>query len=199
MWDNRGRGAMLGGMSVRPIRLFGDPILRSVATEISDFDRSVERLVTDLCDTLVDANGAGLAAPQIGVGLRAFAFVTVDPEDPEHRNVRHIINPVIVEQSDDEVDGPEGCLSIPALTYDLRRPRRVVARGFDVHGEPLSIEGTERLARCLAHETDHLDGVLFIDRLDPEVRKRARREIREMLMAGEEIKVKASPHGGFVG
>jgi peptide deformylase len=186
-------------MSVRPIRLFGDPNLRSVATEITDFDRSVERLVADLCDTLVDANGAGLAAPQIGVGLRAFAFVTVDPDDPEYREVRHIINPVIIEQAEEQVDGPEGCLSIPGVTYDLRRPRRVVARGFDVHGEPLTIDGTERLARCLAHETDHLDGVLFIDRLDPDTCKRARAEIRELLMAGTDVKVKSSPHGGFVG
>ncbi len=187
-------------MAVRPIRVFGDPVLREVAQEITDFDRGVERLVTDLCETLVDANGAGLAAPQIGVGLRAFAYVVLDPDDPDYRPVRHIVNPVLEEQGDELVDDLEGCLSIPGLAYSLPRPRRIVATGFDKHGEPLRIEGTERLARCLAHETDHLDGVLFIDRLDRETRKRAMAEIREMLLAGENAPaVKRSPHGGMVG
>jgi peptide deformylase len=171
-------------MAVRPIRVFGDPILRSTATAVSAFDRSVDRLVTDLCDTLVDADGAGLAAPQIGVGVRAFAYVVTDKDDPDYRDVRHIVNPVLVEQDNEQVDDLEGCLSIPGLSYELPRPRRIVAAGFDRHGEPITIEGTDRLARCLAHETDHLDGVLFIDRLDPDTRKRAMGEIREMLMSG---------------
>src|SRR4051794_19121272 len=182
-------------MAVRPIRIFGDPVLRTRATEVSDFDLSIDRLVSDLCETLVDAGGAGLAAPQIGVGMRAFAFVVVDKDDPTYREVRHIINPVLVEQDAEELDDVEGCLSIPGLSYNLPRPRRIVATGFDRHGEPLRIEGTERLARCLAHETDHLDGVLFVDRLEPEIRKRAMAEIREMLLAGEDIQVKSSPHG----
>ena len=186
-------------MAVRPIRIFGDPILRSTATAVADFDRSIDRLVGDLCDTLVDAGGAGLAAPQIGVGLRAFAYIVTDKDDPDYRDVRHIVNPVLVEQDSEELTDLEGCLSIPGLAYELPRPRRIVAKGFDRHGEPVTVEGTERLARCLAHETDHLDGVLFIDRLDPDTRKRAMREIREMLLAGEEITVKRSPHGPVVG
>ena len=186
-------------MAVRPIRIFGDPILRSEATAVADFDRSIDRLVTDLCETLIDAGGAGLAAPQIGVGLRAFAFIVTDKDDPDYREVRHIVNPVLVEQDAEQIDDLEGCLSIPGLTYELPRPRRVVATGFDRHGERLRIEGTERLARCLAHETDHLDGVLFIDRLEPDVRKRAMREIREMVLAGEDVKVKRSPHSGMIG
>src|SRR4051794_23604132 len=190
---------MLSGMAVRPIRIFGDPILRSKATAVAAYDRSVDRLVSDLCDTLVDAGGAGLAAPQIGVGLRAFAFIITDRDDPDYREVRHIINPVLIEEDSEQLDDVEGCLSIPGLAYNLPRSRRIVATGFDRHGEPLRIEGTERLARCLAHETDHLDGVLFIDRLDPDTRKRALREIREMVLAGEEISVKQSPHGGMVG
>ena len=190
---------MLSAMSVRPIRIFGDPVLRSPAAAVADFDRSVDRLVTDLCETLVDAGGAGLAAPQIGVGLRAFAFIVIDKDDPEYREVRHIVNPVLVEQDAELLDDYEGCLSIPGLEYQLPRPRRIVATGFDRHGEPLRIEGTERLARCLAHETDHLDGVLFIDRLDPDTRKRAMREIRELVLSGENIKVKRSPHDGVVG
>jgi peptide deformylase len=190
---------MLSGMAVRPIRIFGDPVLRSVATEVVDFDRALDRLVTDLCDTLVDAGGAGLAAPQIGVGMRAFAFIVTDRDDPDYREVRHIVNPVLVEQDAEQLDDYEGCLSIPGLTYELARPRRIVAAGFDRHGEPLRIEGTERLARCLAHETDHLDGVLFIDRLEPDARKRAMREIRELVLAGEHVSVKRSPHEGMVG
>jgi peptide deformylase len=186
-------------MAVRPIRIFGDPVLRSPATAVSDFDRSVDRLVTDLCDTLTDAGGAGLAAPQIGIGLRAFAYVVTDRDDPEYREVRHIVNPVLVEEDSEQVEDLEGCLSIPGLVYELPRPRRIVAAGFDRHGKPVTVEGTDRLARCLAHETDHLDGVLFIDRLDPDTRKRAMGEIREMLLAGEEVRVKRSPHGGVVG
>src|SRR5437764_7519494 len=189
---------MLSSMAVRPIRIFGDPILRSPASAVGDFDRSVDRLITDLCETLVDAGGAGLAAPQIGVGLRAFAFVVTDSEDPDYRDVRHIVNPVLVEQDAEQLDDIEGCLSIPGLAYNLPRPRRIVATGFDRHGEQVRIEGTERLARCLAHETDHLDGVLFIDRLDPVTRRRALREIRERALAGEHVRVKRSPHSGLL-
>ena len=181
-------------MTVRPIRLFGDPVLRERAAPVADFDRSLRRLVSDLSETLVDAGGAGLAAPQIGVGLRVFVYGVLDPDTPEEAGVHHIVNPVLVEQSAEEVEDEEGCLSIPGVTYDLVRPWRIVATGFDCNGEPVRVEGTERLARCLAHETDHLDGVLFVDRLDPERRKAALREIRRLLLEGEEIRVKESPH-----
>ncbi|MGH9063418.1 MAG: peptide deformylase [Acidimicrobiales bacterium] len=181
-------------MTVRSIRLVGDPVLRSRAAEVTDFGRSLDRLVTDLTDTLYDANGAGLSAPQIGVGLRVFAYAVADPDDPDRHRYGHLVNPVLVEQSPDEVEDEEGCLSIPNLYYQLARPRRIVAKGCDLHGEPVEVVGTERLARCLAHETDHLDGVLFIDRLDGPARKRARRELRELLEAGVEIAVRTSPH-----
>lgn len=181
-------------MSVRPIRLFGDPVLRQQARPVDGFDRSLRRLVDDLVDTLDDSGGAGLAAPQIGVGLRVFAYGVDDPGSPNHRSIAHLINPVLVEQSEDQVDDEEGCLSIPGLTCRLPRPRRIVARGSDVHGEPVQIVGTERLARCLAHETDHLDGVLFVDRLDPDRRRAALREIRRLMLEGESVTVKESPH-----
>lgn len=181
-------------MSVRSIRLFGDPVLRQHAKPVEEFDKSLRRLVDDLVDTLADAGGAGLAAPQIGVGLRAFAYAVNDPASPDHRTIQHLISPVLVEQSAEEVEDEEGCLSIPGLTYRLPRARRIVASGFDVHGEPVEIVGTERLARCLAHETDHLDGVLFVDRLDPETRKAALREIRRLILEGETVTVKESPH-----
>jgi peptide deformylase len=180
-------------VTVRAIRVFGDPGLRLKAPAVADFDASLRRLVADLTDTLLDAGGAGLAAPQIGVSQRVFVYGW-------EGEVHHLVNPVLGEASvDDEVVDLEGCLSIPGLAYDLARPRRIVARGVDQHGEPVVVDGTERLARCLAHETDHLDGVLFIDRLPPDVRKRAMREIRELILAGEDVRVAPSPHARFVG
>lgn len=183
-------------MSIRSIRIVGDPVLRTPATEVTDFDKPLARLVGDLTETLHDAAGAGLAAPQIGVGLRVFVYALADPDDPDGFRYGHLINPVL-EASEDTLDDEEGCLSIPGLFYNLPRPRQIVARGFDLHGEPVEIVGTERLARCLAHETDHLDGVLFIDRLEGFARKRALRAVREMLESGLEVKVKASPHAPF--
>lgn len=188
-----------GRVSIRNIRVFGDPVLRTKAAPVDDFDASLRRLVQDLGETLVDASGAGLAAPQIGVSLRVFVFVDADEASPAYGEVRHLVNPEIREPSTETVVDEEGCLSIPGLYYELARPQRLVACGFDVHGEPVEIAGTNRLARALAHETDHLDGVLFIDRLPPDERKRAMRDIREMQMAGEDIVVKRSPHGGVVG
>ena len=174
-------------MAIQPIRLFGDPVLRSRAVEVVTFDKELRTLVKDLTDTMLEAPGAGLAAPQIGVGLRVFTW-NVDGE------VGHLVNPSL-DLSDELQDGPEGCLSLPDMTYDCTRARHVVATGFNVHGEPVTIEGSDYLARALQHETDHLDGVLFIDRLDAELRKAAMREIRESDWFGlEKPVVKVSPH-----
>jgi peptide deformylase len=175
--------------------MFGDPVLRIKAAPVDDFDTTVSKLVDDLVETLIDAGGAGLAAPQIGIGLRAFVYVDTDPASESFRKVKHLINPVLREQDEILIEDQEGCLSIPGLTFQLARPQRIVAEGFNRHGEPVRIEGTERIARALAHETDHLDGVLFVDRLEPEERKRAMAAIREMLLAGEDVMVKQSPHG----
>ena len=177
---------------IQPIRLFGDPVLRQRAVEVVDFDKELRKLVEDLTDTMLEAPGAGLAAPQIGVGLRVFTW-NVDDE------VGHLVNPVL-ELSEEEQLGPEGCLSIPQLTFDCRRALSVVAKGFNMHGEPVTIEGSELLARALQHETDHLDGVLFIDRLDDETRKAAKRAIREAEWFGlstPTVKVSPHPTGGL--
>jgi peptide deformylase len=174
-------------VSVVPIRLFGDPVLRRRADEVVDFDRELRRLVEDLTDTMMDAPGAGLAAPQIGVGLRVFTW-NVDGE------LGHLVNPTL-ELSEEEQDGLEGCLSIPELAFDCIRALSVVATGFDMHGEPLRVEGSDKLARAIQHETDHLDGVLFVDRLDPAGRKAAMKAIRESEWFGvEQPTVKLSPH-----
>ena len=177
---------------IQPIRLFGDPVLRQRAVEVVDFDKELRKLVGDLTDTMLDAPGAGLAAPQLGVGLRVFTWHIED-------EVGHLVNPVL-DLSAEEQFGPEGCLSIPELSFDCRRALSVVAKGFDMHGEPVTIEGTELLARALQHETDHLDGVLFIDRLDAETRKAAKKAIREAEWFGlgaPTVKVSPHPTGGL--
>ena len=177
---------------IQPIRLFGDPVLRQRAVEVVDFDKELRKLVEDLTDTMLDAPGAGLAAPQLGVGLRVFTWQIED-------EVGHLVNPVLDLSTEQEL-GPEGCLSIPGLTFDCQRALSVVAKGFDMHGEPLTIEGSERLARAIQHETDHLDGVLFIDRLDAETRKAAKKAIREAEWFGlgtPTVKVSPHPTGGL--
>ena len=173
-------------MSIQSIRLFGDPVLRTPASPVVDFDLELRKLVQDLTDTMLDAPGAGLAAPQIGVGLRVFTW-HVDGE------LGHLVNPDLT-LSDETQDGEEGCLSIPDLVFDCRRALRVVAKGFDMHGEPVAIEGSELLARAIQHETDHLDGILFVERLDPETRKLAMRAIRESEWFGAPPTIKVSPH-----
>ena len=175
-------------VAVRSVRLFGDPVLRTRAAEVVEFDKELRNLVRDLLETMTEEGAAGLAAPQLGVSLRVFSY---------HSDgvTGHLVNPVISMVGEDMQDGPEGCLSIPGLSWDCRRHLRVVARGFDQHGEPIEVQGTERLARAIQHETDHLDGVLFIDRLDPETRKQAMREIRQARWFGApEPVVKFSPH-----
>ncbi len=173
-------------MSIQPIRLFGDPILRTPAIQVVDFDKELRQLVADLTETMQNAPGAGLAAPQIGVGLRVFTWY-VEGE------VGHLVNPDLT-LSEEIQDGPEGCLSLPDISYDCRRALSVVAHGFNMYGDPVEIEGSELLARAVQHETDHLDGVLFIDRLDPETRKQAMKQIRESDWFGQDVRVKVSPH-----
>ncbi len=186
-------------MSVRPIRLFGDPVLTTAAVQVVDFDKELRTLVKDLAETMLDAGGAGLAAPQLGVSLRVFTY-DVDDE------VGHLINPVL-DLSDETQDGDEGCLSLPGLAFNTVRAYGVVAKGFNVHGEPIMIEGTELLSRCVQHETDHLDGVIFIDRLDSATRKEAMKAIREAEWFGAGVSagdgstltnatpiIKSSPH-----
>ena len=182
-------------MSIMPIRHFGDPVLVTPASEVIDFDKELRVLVKDLTDTMLDAPGAGLAAPQIGVPLRLFVW---DVDEA----LGHLINPTL-DLSEDLQEGDEGCLSFPDLVYPTPRAFRAVAKGFNMHGEPITVEGTELLARALQHETDHLNGILFIDRLSEEDRKLAMKEIRESEwfgmanLAGTQPQIKVSPHDPF--
>jgi peptide deformylase len=182
-------------MSIQPIRLFGDPVLTAKALPVTTFDKELRKLVKDLTETMQDAPGAGLAAPQIGVPLRVFTW-DVDDE------VGHLVNPIL-DLSEELQDGEEGCLSFPELRYNTPRAMRAVAKGFNMHGDPVVIEGSEFLARALQHETDHLDGILFIDRLPEEDRKIAMKEIRESELFGlasangQQPTIKVSPHSTF--
>jgi peptide deformylase len=180
-------------VTVQPIRLFGDPVLRSRAAEVTDFDKELRGLVKDLWDTMESQGGAGLAAPQIGVGLRVFTY---------HCDgfAGHVVNPTFEVVGSDEQFGQEGCLSVPGMYWDCLRAKHVVAHGWNAHGEPITIEGTDLLARCIQHETDHLDGVLFVDRLDADTRKAAMKAIRESGWFGTEAAIpaiKESPHRLF--
>jgi peptide deformylase len=176
-------------VTVLPIRLFGDPVLRTPADPVTDFDKQLRRLVADLAETMLDAPGAGLAAPQIGVGLRVFTYHVDDAQSG------HLINPVLHFPNEQTQDGPEGCLSIPGLSWDCVRRENVVAHGQNMYGDPITVDGTAKLSRCIQHETDHLDGVLFVDRLDTATRKAALKEIREAEWSGvARPVVKVSPH-----
>ncbi|WP_250506250.1 peptide deformylase [Bowdeniella massiliensis] len=161
-------------MAYRDIRIVGDPVLRTVCDPITTIDDGVKALVEDLLQTVDDDGRAGLAANQIGVSLRAFSW-NIEGE------IGYILNPVIVEMSSDEFqDGDEGCLSVPGLWFPTERAWYARAEGTDLDGKKVVVEGEELMARCIQHECDHLDGMLYIDRLDRANRKKAMRAIRAM-------------------
>ncbi|WP_410809216.1 peptide deformylase [Micromonospora sp. 067-2] len=158
-------------MTMRPIRIIGDPVLRTPSEPVTTFDAALRALVTDLMDTLLGAPGrAGVAAPQIGVSAQVFVY-----DADGHRG--HLINPTL-DLSEERQDDDEGCLSIPGLYFPTTRAQHTTARGVDQNGEPLSITGSGFLARALQHETDHLLGKLYVDTLSGDTRRRALREIR---------------------
>ena len=158
-------------MTMRPIRIIGDAVLRTPCDAVTDFDAGLRALVADLMDTLVGAPGrAGVAAPQIGVSARVFVY-----DADGHRG--HLVNPTL-ELSEEPQEDDEGCLSIPGLYFPTPRAMHATARGFDQYGEPLTITGSGFLARALQHETDHLDGRLYVDTLRGDTRRKALREIR---------------------
>ena len=156
-------------MAVRPIRVFGDPVLKSPSAPIEQIDEGTKALVADLLDTVALP---GVAAPQIGVGVRAFSY-NVDGE------IGYVLNPVLVSVSGEPELVGEGCLSVPGLWHDTLRYPHAVVHGIDLDGNPVVLEGEGLMAQALQHETDHLDGTLYLDRLDPARRKQAMREVRE--------------------
>ena len=160
-------------MAILPIRVFGDPILRSVAIPVAEIDGRIKKLVADMIETMYDAPGVGLAAPQVGVGRRVFVFDIDDELGP-----RAVINPELVETSE-EWEYNEGCLSVPEYFWSILRPAVAVVRGLDLDGNEVTYEGDELMGRVLQHEMDHLNGVLLLDRLNRGERRKALREIRE--------------------
>ena len=158
-------------MAIREIRLFGDPVLRTVCTPIDQIDDGVRALVEDLCETVALDGRAGLASTQIGHTLRAFSL-HIDGE------ISYILNPEIVELSGEPVPTNEGCLSVPGLWFAVERYPRAVVRGIDLSGAEVLVKGEGLMAQALQHECDHLDGMLYIHRLDRETRGEAMRQIR---------------------
>jgi peptide deformylase len=148
-------------MAILKIEMLGSEVLRRRADEVAGPDPELDRLIESMFETMYDAQGIGLAAPQVGVSRRV---IVVDVNEPDQVPFA-MLNPVIVESSEERDRGEEGCLSIPGITGVVDRPERVVVEGVDRAGKPMRIEADGMLARCLQHEIDHLDGVLFVDRL----------------------------------
>ncbi|CAN5173839.1 peptide deformylase [soil metagenome] len=159
-------------MTVREIRIFGDPVLKTVSDEIDVIDDRVRALVDDLLDTVKLPGRAGVAASQIGVNLRAFSY-NVDGE------MGYLLNPRITELSGEPEFMDEGCLSVPSLWFKTKRYPSATAVGLDVDGNEVVISGSGVLAQALQHEVDHLDGMLYLDRLEKETRREAMRQVRE--------------------
>ena len=155
------------------IRVFGDPVLKQRAAEITDIDGTLARLVDDMVDTMYAAPGLGLAAPQVGVQKRLFVYDLGDGAGP-----KTIINPTVSEHRG-EWEYEEGCLSVPGLYFPIVRPKEVHLTGFDLDGNEVSIEADELQARLFQHELDHLDGVLLLEHLDKDQRKQALRALRD--------------------
>jgi peptide deformylase len=162
-------------LSVLTIRTFPDPILRERAREVEEVTPAQRRLAADMLDTMRDAPGVGLAAPQVGVLERIFTW-EVDDE------YGVVINPKIVHRSDAVVQEEEGCLSLPGIAYEVVRAAEVAVEGLDLDGNQLSLDAQGLLARVCQHELDHLDGVLFVDRLSPDLKREALGKLREQAL-----------------
>jgi len=162
-------------MAIRTIRMFPDPVLREAAAPVTDIDDSIRTLARDMAETMYDAPGIGLAAPQVGVQRRVVVYRTSEEDE-----LRTLINPQIVSSSG-EITEDEGCLSIPGLAYPVTRAQRVSVKALDLDGNALAYDAEDLEARVIQHEIDHLDGVLFIDHIDKALQREARRILRERI------------------
>lgn len=163
------------------MRRFGDPVLHEPSVEVTDFGARLGQLVEDLFATMYAANGVGLAAGQIGVPLRVFVFDC--PDDEDRRHLGHLVNPRLVSVDGPRVSGPEGCLSLPGLEAATARWDEAVVEGARSDGSPVRVAGDGFFARCLQHECDHLDGLVYADRLGPLRQARLRRAARRTAWA----------------
>ncbi len=183
------RPGNIGPMAPYTIRKIGDPVLNRRTEEVADIDGKIARLADAMLATMYDEPGVGLAANQVGISKRLFVY------DVGHGPVS-VVNPRIVE-TDGEFTYEEGCLSIPGLSFELVRPDAVHLVGWDLDGNEISIEADELEGRCLQHEMDHLDGVLYLERLDDDQRKAAKKALREMDLVGPSPQVATAPAGGL--
>jgi peptide deformylase len=162
-------------VAVLGIRTFGDPVLRTPARAVERVTDVHRRLIEDMVETMRSAPGVGLAGPQVGVLERIFVWEIEEAHGA-------VINPVITKRSEAVAEGEEGCLSIPGLYYPVNRSLEITVEGLDEEGKPINFTAEGFFARVCQHEIDHLDGVLFLDRLEPEVRREAMRELREQML-----------------
>lgn len=171
-------------MALLPIVHYPEPVLLTVATPVGDgeFDGDLERLVADMFVTMEDAGGVGLAAPQIGLSKRLFVMDTPNEDGSRERHV--LINPEIV-HFEGEQTGDEGCLSFPGLYQVVKREMRVIARAQNINGKEFEIDVKDLAARCILHETDHCDGIVFLDRMTPLKRQLAKRKIKTLQNTGK--------------
>jgi peptide deformylase len=168
-------------MAVMKIEYLGSPVLRKPANEVVEIDESLRILIADMFETMYEAEGIGLAAPQVGVSKRVLVVDVHDEAAPPFA----LINPRIVEEGPKREKGEEGCLSIPGVSAPVSRPARVVVEGLDAEGHPVRIEAEGLLSRCLQHEVDHLNGVLFVDHLSPLQRDMVLKRYRRQVEAAE--------------
>jgi len=163
-------------MSLLPIMTYGAAVLRKVAQPVSEIDQELQRLIDDMAETMFSAPGVGLAAPQVGVSRRIMIITSL--EDLEKRDFVALINPEIISTEGEEV-AEEGCLSVPELRMEVPRAETVRVRALDRQGKPVEIKGAGLMARILQHEIDHLNGLLFIDRLSPAKRDMIKKKLRK--------------------
>ena len=173
------------------IRLVGDPVLRQRSDEVTDIDGRLVKLCDDMLETMYDAPGVGLAAPQVGVQKRFFVY---DLGAGDGGQV--LINPVVTETAG-EWEFHEGCLSVPGMSFDIVRPKEIHVTGLDLDGNEVSFDADDFFARVVQHELDHLDGVLLLERLDDDQRRDAKRALRERAMAGDELPSGPEPKRSF--
>ena len=169
-------------MALLEIVKYPDPVLETVGEPVTEFDDELQKLVADMFETMYAAPGVGLAAPQVGVSKRVFVMDCSGGKDPAQKIA--MINPEIV-MTEGTQTGEEGCLSFPGIFFSVTRALRALVRAQDVNGEEFEIDGMELTARCMLHETDHCDGILFIERTSPLKREMAKRKIRKKIKAGE--------------
>ena len=169
-------------MALLEIKKYLDPVLETPGDPVTEFDDNLKKLVSDMFETMYAAPGVGLAAPQVGVPKRLFVMDCSGGKDPAQRIA--IINPVVL-RVEGEQNGEEGCLSFPGIFFNVKRSLRAVVQAQDVNGNEFEIDGLDLTARCMLHETDHCDGIVFIDRTTPLKREMVKRKIKKLQKAGD--------------